>query len=174
MQGFELVVEVAGAAAAGDGFVENRAALHLFDVLAEVADGQLFGDGDVAFVGRFLADDHAEEGGLAGAVGSDQADFFAGVELEGGVDEDELLAVLFVDRGKRDHLKPGRPGGLPYRTSSRRLRSSEERRGFSPPVETATCTVPRCRRAGTTKSHSSAESAILAKTPLPLAAIPMR
>ena len=56
-----------------------------------------------AFVGRFLADDHAEEGGLAGAVGADEADLLAGVELEGGVDEDELLAVLLVDVGKRNH-----------------------------------------------------------------------
>ena len=88
LQGFEFVMEIAGAAAAGDGFVEDRAALHLFDVLAEVADGELLGNRDSAFVGVFFADDHAEERGLAGAVGADQADLFAGVQLEGGVDED--------------------------------------------------------------------------------------
>ena len=104
LQRFELVMQVADAAAAGDGFVEHGAALHLFDVLAEVADGELLRDGDLAFVGVFFADDHAEEGGLAGAVGADQADLFAGVELEGGVDEDELLAVLLIDVGKRNHV----------------------------------------------------------------------
>ena len=103
VQVFQFVVQIADAAAAGDGFVEHGAALHLFHVLAEVADGQLLGDGDVAFVGVFFADHHAEERGLAGAVGSDQADLLAGVQLKGGVDEDELLAVLFVDVGKGNH-----------------------------------------------------------------------
>ena len=39
--------------------------------------------------GDFLADHHAEERGLAGAVGADQADLLAGVQLKGGVDEDQ-------------------------------------------------------------------------------------
>ena len=82
------MVEVAGAAAAGYGFVENGAALHFFYVLAEVTDGEFFGHRDGALVGVFFADYHAEEGGFAGAVGSDEADFFAGVELEGGFYED--------------------------------------------------------------------------------------
>lgn len=96
-------MEIAGAAAAGYGFVENGAALHFFYVLAEVADGQFFGDGDGAFVGFLFAYHHAEERGFAGAVGSDEADFFAGVQLERGFYEDELLAVLFIDVGKRNH-----------------------------------------------------------------------
>ena len=53
--------------------------------------------------GVFLADDHAEERGLAGAVGADQADLLAGVQLKGSVDEDQLLAVLLVDVGERNH-----------------------------------------------------------------------
>ena len=91
------------APAAGDGLVEHGAALHLLHVLAEVADGQLLGNRDVALVGDFLADDHAEERGLAGAVGADQADLLAGVQLKGGVDENQLLAVLLVDAGERNH-----------------------------------------------------------------------
>ncbi len=102
LERFELVVQIADAAAAGDGLVEHRAALHLLHVLAEVADGQLLRNRDVALVGVFLADDHAEERGLAGAVGADQADLLAGVQLKGGVDEDQLLAVLLVDIGKGD------------------------------------------------------------------------
>ncbi len=101
LQGFEFVVQIADAPAAGDGLIEDRAALHLLHVLAEIADGQLLRNRDVAFVGDFLADDHAEEGGLAGAVGADQADLLAGVQLKGSVDEDQLLAVLLVDDRKR-------------------------------------------------------------------------
>ena len=41
LEGFELMMEVADAAAAGYGFVEHGAAAHLFHVLAEVADGEL-------------------------------------------------------------------------------------------------------------------------------------
>jgi hypothetical protein len=37
--------------------------------------------------------------------GPDQADLLAGVQLEGGVDEDKLLAVLLVDVGKRNQRK---------------------------------------------------------------------
>ena len=64
---------------------------------------QLLGNRDVAFVGIFLAHDHAEERGLAGAVGTDQPDLLAGVQLKRSVDEDQLLAVLLVDIGKRNH-----------------------------------------------------------------------
>ena len=41
LQRLELVVQVADAAAAGDRLVEHRAARHLLDVLAEVADREL-------------------------------------------------------------------------------------------------------------------------------------
>ena len=94
------------AAAAGDRFVEHRAARHLLDVLAEVADGQLLRHRDVAFVRLLLADDHPEERGLARAVRPDQADLFAGIELEGGVDEQDLPAVLLADVRERDHGRP--------------------------------------------------------------------
>jgi len=103
LQGFEFVVKYADAARPGDGFIEHGPALHLFDVLPEVADGELLRHGDIAFVGSLFADDHAEQGGLAGAVGSDQTDLFAGVQLEVGVDKNELLAVLLIEVGKRNH-----------------------------------------------------------------------
>ena len=41
-----------------------------------------------------LADDHAEERGLAGAVRADEADLLAGIELERGVDEGCPLSVV--------------------------------------------------------------------------------
>ena len=57
----------------------------------------------VAVVRLLLAHDHAEQRGLAGAVGANQADLFAGVQLKRSVDKDQLLAVLLIDIGKRDH-----------------------------------------------------------------------
>ena len=103
LQLLELVVQLAEAAAAGDGLVEHGAARHLFDVLAEIADRELARDRHVAFVGLFLAGDHPEEGGLARAVGTDQSDLLARIELERGVDEQHLSAVLLADGGKRNH-----------------------------------------------------------------------
>ena len=107
-------MEVADAAAAGNRFVEDAATRHLFDVLAEVADRELLRHRDVAFVRHFLADDHAEERRLAGAVRADEADLLAGIELKGGVDEQDLPAVLLADAGQRDHgylsMVPARRG----------------------------------------------------------------
>ena len=105
LQGLELVVQVAQAAAAGDRLVEHRAALHLLDVLAEVADRELLRHRDLALVGAFLAHDHAEERRLAGAVRADEADPLARVELERGLDEEHLAAVLLADARERDHGK---------------------------------------------------------------------
>ena len=104
VQSLEFVVQDTGAAAAGDGFVERGAAAHFFHILAEIADGKALRHGNFAVVGLFVADDHAEQRGFAGSVGADQADFFAGVELEGGVDEDELFAVLLIDGRKGDQF----------------------------------------------------------------------
>ena len=40
---------------------------------------------------------HAQRGRLAGTVGSDQPDLLAWIDLERGVDEQQLGAVLFAD-----------------------------------------------------------------------------
>ena len=42
---------------------------------------------------------------LPAPLGPDQPDLLAGIELKGGVDEEELPAVLLVDAGERDHGK---------------------------------------------------------------------
>ena len=103
LQLFEFMMQIARAAAARDRLVQHRAALHLFHVLAEIADVQPLGNRDRAVVRFLLAHDHAEQCGLARAVGANQADLFAGVQLKRSVDEDQLLAVLLIDVGKRDH-----------------------------------------------------------------------
>ena len=102
---FELVVEQPDAPAAGDRLVEDGASRHLLDVLLEVADGEFLGDRDVPFVGRFLADDHPEERGLAGPVGADKTDLVTRIELERRLDEEDLLAVLLAYLRERDHWR---------------------------------------------------------------------
>ena len=96
---FELVVQGPDPPAARDRLVQDASPGHLFDVLPEVADRQLAGNRHVPFIGRFFADDHPEERRLAGAVRPDEADFFTRVQLERGVDEQELAAMLFADMG---------------------------------------------------------------------------
>ena len=103
IEGLELVVQVADAAAAGNGLVEHRAPGHLLDVLAEVANRQPLRHRHVALVGGLLADNHPEQRGLAGAVGADQADLLTGIELEAGVDEEDLAAVLLANARERNH-----------------------------------------------------------------------
>jgi hypothetical protein len=83
----------------GDGAL----ALHLADVLAEVADGHAGIDDHEAVVRLLLSGDHAEEGGLAGAVRADEADLLALLDAHGGVDEQELVAVLLGDVVEADH-----------------------------------------------------------------------
>src|SRR5215213_4854851 len=98
-------MQIAEAAAAGDGLVEHGTAAHLVDLLAEVADGELLRHVHHAVVRGLLAGDHAEEGRLARAVRSDQAGLLAGVELKRGLDEEDLFAVLLADVGEGDHAR---------------------------------------------------------------------
>ncbi|HEX3473539.1 MAG TPA: hypothetical protein VHT91_00785 [Kofleriaceae bacterium] len=90
------------------------------DVLPEVAQGQLLRPLDRAVVGLVLAGDQPEHGGLAGAVGADQPDLLARVDLERGVDEQDLPTVLLADRAERDHV------GAVYSTLDRRSRHGKE------------------------------------------------
>ena len=82
--------------------------------------------------GTSSPDDHPEERRLAGAVRADEADLFAGVELERGVDEEDLPAVLLADLGERNHED---------RTSVARGRATSASRGAR--RRTASC--GRCR-----------------------------
>ena len=81
-QRLQLMVQPAELATAGDGLVQHRAAGHPAHVLAVVADTESVGHRDPAQVGGLLAEDEAEQGGLAGAVGPDQPDPLARIDLE--------------------------------------------------------------------------------------------
>src|SRR5881227_1412807 len=95
-QMLELVVQIADAPAAENRLVEHRPAGAVFHVLAEVADRQLLRDLDRAFVGLLFARDQPEQRRLAGSVRADEPDRLAGIELERGVDEENLSAVLLT------------------------------------------------------------------------------
>ena len=131
LERFELVMQDAEAAAAGDRFVEDRSTRHLLDVLPEVADGDLLRHRHVTLVRRLFPDDHPEERGLAGAVRADEPDLFTGVELERGIDKQDLAAVLLAHAGERNHTsnspRPTRTASPPTRTRliSRRSPSIE-------------------------------------------------
>ena len=99
----QFVMESAEPATAGDRLVEDASAGHLLDILPEVTDRQLLRHRDFAVVGRLLSDDHSEERGLAGAVGSHEPDLLAGIELEGRVNKQHLSSVLLVDAREGDH-----------------------------------------------------------------------
>jgi hypothetical protein len=100
---FELVVQIPDPPAARDGFVQDAASGHLFDVLPEVPDRQLAGNRHVPFIGGLLADDHPEQRRLAGPVRADETDLLARIQLERGIDEEELAAVLLTDVRKGNH-----------------------------------------------------------------------
>ena len=59
----------------------------------------------LAIVGLLFADEHPEEGRLARAVRPDEADLVAGIQLKGGVDEEDLPAVLLADVGEGNHFE---------------------------------------------------------------------
>ena len=98
-------MQIADAPAARDRLVQHRTALHLFHVLAEVADGQLLRNGHFAIVGHLFANRHPEQRGLPCPVWPDQPNLLARVQLKVGIYENQLLSVLLLNVGKRNHSK---------------------------------------------------------------------
>ena len=72
--------------------------------LVDVADADGLADGKLAAVDRFLAHDHAEEGGLTGAVGADDAHNAVGRKHEVEVVEKESVAESLGYVLRLDHL----------------------------------------------------------------------
>ena len=69
-------------------------------VLAEMADLDGLVDGGGAGVEGELAEEGLEEGGLSGAVVTDQADALAAVDVEVELVEEDALAEGFLDVGE--------------------------------------------------------------------------
>ena len=79
--------------AAGDLLEDRVLGLEGVAVLIDVGDHHRVADPKDAAIGRLLADDHAEERGLARAVGADDADDAAGRQAEVHFFEQEPIAV---------------------------------------------------------------------------------
>ncbi len=56
-----------------------------FDMLGDVTDAGVRGQGNGSGVGLFLSAENAEDGGFSGAVGADESDLAIGVEFEGEI-----------------------------------------------------------------------------------------
>jgi hypothetical protein len=97
-------------ARAGHHLGDGGAAGHLAHVLAEVADADAAIDRHLALVGRLLLHDQTKDGGLAGAVGADQAHLFPAVDGRRRLHEQDLGAVLLADLVEPDHEAASLPG----------------------------------------------------------------
>jgi hypothetical protein len=86
-------------------------ARHFTDVLAEIADGHAGIDRHLAVIGLLLPRDHAEQRGLAGAVGAHEPRLFPLLEAHRRVDEQDLVAVLLADVVEANHGDRGCAGG---------------------------------------------------------------
>ena len=75
--------------------------------MAEVADGDAPIDGDLALVGVILANNHAEQCGLAGSVRTDEADLLAFLDGRGRLDEEDLVAILLANAVETNHVCTG-------------------------------------------------------------------
>ena len=79
------------------GGVQHGLARDGFELLREVADAETRTLADGPLIRRFLPEDHPEEGGLAGAVGSHQADPRTGAEMRRRILKQNPRGILFTD-----------------------------------------------------------------------------
>src|SRR5262245_4067171 len=103
LQRFEFMMQIPDPSASCNSLVKHRTPRHFLHILAKIAYGEFLRSRDIAVIGLFFPDNHAEETGLARTIGSDQTNFFTGVELECCVYEENLTSVLFADARKGDH-----------------------------------------------------------------------
>ncbi len=99
----QLVGDGRDLAGAGDRLLEHAPPAHLADRLREVADRDPLLDQHAAGVGLLLADDHAKDGRLAGAVRADETDLLAAKRRHRRVEEEDAATMLFGDRLEPDH-----------------------------------------------------------------------
>ena len=87
----------------GQHLVDDRVIGDLLDLLRQEADAQVLAGADLAAVERHLPHDEAEQRGLAGAVGPDQPDAHARLDVQAGLVEERLAAEGFGDVGEVKH-----------------------------------------------------------------------
>ena len=104
LQILELVVQLAHASAAGDRLVQHRPAGHFLDVLPEIADRHPRGTDTSPSSGCSSPTIILKMVVFPAPFGPDETDLFTGIQLKGGVDEENLAAVLFAEVGERDQF----------------------------------------------------------------------
>ena len=107
---------------------------HLGQVAVRPADGRT---ARRAHVATRLADDDGDEGGLAGAVPSDEADLLSGADHERGVAQEGAVADLDGEGGADDHGSGGGPTAAGGRVPDRSRGVRRGRRHQSPTTPTA-------------------------------------
>ena len=159
-----LVADLDPFAAGADEVFQRRVQVERVAHLVEVGHLQVGALPDLAAVGRQLAEDQLEQGGLAGAVGTDQADLVAAQDGRGEIAHDRASSpkALLTLVSSATILPLGRPeatSSLTLPSASRRAARGAQRfsRGCGP--------APRVRRASTplriqTSSCASSLSAL--------------
>ncbi|MCY1352301.1 hypothetical protein D9M69_385900 [compost metagenome] len=89
----QLALDLAQALVAIEHVVDGQA-LEVVDLLAHMGDAPVGRQLAVAGVRSQLAAQQGEQAGLAGAIGTDQADFLAGVQGQFGAFQQTLRAAL--------------------------------------------------------------------------------
>ena len=67
----------------------------------------------LSFNGFFRGDDSGSA--AARPIGTDQSDFFAGIQLKRSIHEEQLLAILLIDICERDHFEGATRGTVPLK-----------------------------------------------------------
>ncbi|OPZ04886.1 MAG: hypothetical protein BWZ08_02600 [candidate division BRC1 bacterium ADurb.BinA292] len=99
-----IVVDQLAERGIGEDAVQNRAPRREAGILRHQADAQVLAPGDLAGVGGLEPGENAQQGGLARAVGADDADAVALVDAEGEIGEQGFGAVAFGQIVDRDDI----------------------------------------------------------------------
>ena len=106
-----LAVDLDPVAAGRDGIHQAGLFIQLRAHLVEIRDLQLGAEADGAAIGLFLAQDQLQQRGLAGAVGTDQADLVAAQDGGGKIAHDGFRAKALADVVQLGHDLAGALAG---------------------------------------------------------------
>ena len=98
------LAEIEHIIAAGNFLPHGLVRIERVAALVHIAKLHAVADLDLARIGLFLARQHAEQGGLARAIGADDADNAAGRQLEGEVLDEQPVAIGLVQALHRDDI----------------------------------------------------------------------
>jgi len=92
-----------GGCRAGHDRFKGRTTTHLAHILGKIANSGPLGTGNLTTVGFLLLSYDTEDGGLPRAIGADEPGPRSGEDLEAGIVEEDLTAMLAGDVGQVNH-----------------------------------------------------------------------